>query len=161
LVEQKAAVKEPWMSESPESLEKLYNLVYCSRATDEMSERELASLMRVAKAKNRKRDITGLLVHSHGMFLQVLEGPREAVEELMRELYCDGRHDGIIRLQSLEDVRERLYPGWTMQLVEPGQIREILNDSRARAHHPRQAHAITLLIELLDSQTLSPMLLAN
>ncbi len=149
------------MNEQPTNrIEKLYSLVYCSRATEHMSKRELVNIIRTAQARNRERGITGLLVYGGGMFLQVLEGPRAAVETLMRELYCDERHDGVVRLQSLEDMRQRLYPTWSMQHVETNQIREILTDSLQRAHHPRQAQAVNLLIELLDSQTLAPLMVA-
>ncbi len=145
---------------APPPLEKLYNVVYCSRATDMMSERELQDIIATSQANNAKNGITGLLVFGGGMFLQSLEGPRAAVETLMRELYCDPRHDGVVRLQSLEDLRERLYPEWNMQHVAPGEIREILIDSLSRSRNPRQAQAITLLIELLDSQTLAPLVAA-
>jgi hypothetical protein len=143
---------------APQTLEKLYNIVYCSCATDIMSDRELANIIKTSQHNNARSGITGLLVYGGGMFLQSLEGPREAIETLMRELHCDPRHDGVIRLQSMEDMRERLYPEWSMQHVDPGEIREILLDSLSRARSPRQAQAITLLIELLDSQKLAPMM---
>jgi Sensors of blue-light using FAD len=142
---------------APPPLEKLYNVVYCSHATALMSDRELQNIIATSQANNAKNGITGLLVFGGGMFLQSLEGPRAAVEKLMRELYCDPRHDGVIRLQSLEDLRERLYPAWSMQHVAPAEIREILLDSLSRSRNPRQAQAITLLIELLDSQTMAPL----
>lgn len=144
--------------DAPPNPEKIYNIVYCSRATGLMPDSELDDILKTSQANNQRVGITGLLVFGGGMFLQSLEGPRAAVETLMRQIYCDPRHDAVVQLQSLDDLDDRLYPGWSMHAVQPGDIREILADSLERCSgNVRQMQAIKLLIELLDSEALAPL----
>ena len=106
---------------------------------------------------NRRRDITGLLVYGGGMFLQWLEGPRQAVEALMAVIRNDPRHETIVRLQVLDGLKERLYPSWSMQNVAPKDIREIMIDCLSRASSDGHAQMISLMIELLETDQLAPL----
>lgn len=134
-----------------------YNVLYCSHATDVMTENELARIVSTSQRNNPGRGITGLMVYGGGMFLQWLEGPRPAVEALMSMLSTDARHETIVRLQVLEGLKERLYPSWVMQNVAPEEIREIMIDCLSRARNARHAEMISLMIELLETDQLAPL----
>ena len=129
----------------------LYNLVYCSRATAGVDDAAVARILESAKRFNPVHGITGLLVFGSGIFFQWIEGPRENVSRLMTMIGSDPRHDSIVLLNELEEVRERLFPDWDMELVTATDIRDVLVDARNDAEDAQNAAALTLLIEQLDS----------
>ena len=62
-----------------------------------------------------------------------------------------------MRLSELEEVRERLFPDWDMELVTTDDIRDVLLDARDSAQDPKNADALTELLEQLDSGQLSEL----
>ncbi len=145
------------LTDDPLAIDDICNVLYCSHATALMNDAELARIVKSSAANNPARKVTGLLVYGGGMFLQWLEGPREAVESLMTTLANDPRHETIVRLQELDGLKERLYPKWAMQDVAPAEIREILVDCHSRARSPQHAKVIKLMAELLDTEQLAPL----
>jgi hypothetical protein len=91
----------------------LLQLVYVSSATKLLTEEEMAELLRAAREKNARLGITGLLLYNDGNFIQVLEGPKEAVLKLYETINADPRHKGVTTLTS-QAVTERLFPDWSM-----------------------------------------------
>lgn len=135
----------------------LYNLVYCSRATAGVDDAAVQRILDVARRFNPANGITGLLVFGSGIFFQWIEGPRENVSRLMALIDADPRHDNIVLLNELEEVRERLFPDWDMELVTAADIRDVLIDARNDAEDEQNATALTELIEQLDSGRLSEL----
>lgn len=71
-----------------------------------------------ASHRNNGRDnITGFLHFNGYYFLQVLEGGRAAVSACYHRIAADPRHTNIV-LIGADDVRERLFPTWSMGLHE-------------------------------------------
>ena len=103
----------------------LYNLVYCSRAATGVDDAEVGRIIEVSRRNNPRQGITGLLVFGGGIFFQWLEGPRDNVTQLKLALSKDARHDTIITLSENEEVRERMFPNWDMELVTGGDIRDV------------------------------------
>ncbi|SDU90319.1 Sensors of blue-light using FAD [Microlunatus sagamiharensis] len=68
-----------------------YQLAYMSTSTP-WSRPELLELLRVARAKNRSMDVTGVLLHRQGRFVQLLEGGDEEVRALYATIRADHRH---------------------------------------------------------------------
>lgn len=66
--------------------------VYSSAATDAVDAAALDDILAVARARNAAAGITGVLVHADGLFLQVLEGPGDAVAALLARIAADPRH---------------------------------------------------------------------
>jgi len=91
----------------------MYQLVYVSSATKPFSSNELRELLAVAEAANAIAGITGALLYSEGNFIQVLEGPEEAVKETYERICGDPRHRGILKLLG-RPIEERSFPGWAM-----------------------------------------------
>jgi hypothetical protein len=67
----------------------------------------------------------------------------------------DRRHENIIELSEVEEVRERLFPDWDMELVTGDHIREVLLDAQGSASDPRHAQALGHLVAQLDSGELN------
>jgi hypothetical protein len=97
------------MPESPT----LLSVVYASVATVPFSGEQLAGLLTASREANRRADVTGLLLHRDGRFIQFLEGPERTVRALMARIAQDRRH---VRVRTLlEDaVDRRQFSDWTM-----------------------------------------------
>jgi hypothetical protein len=137
------------------ALPALYNVVYCSRATTGVDDAEVQRIIATARRCNPEHGITGMLVFGSGIFFQWLEGPRDNVTALMSLLRTDRRHENIIELSEVEEVRERLFPDWDMELVTGDHIREVLLDAQGTASDPKHAQALGQLLAELDSGQLS------
>jgi hypothetical protein len=129
----------------------LYNLVYCSRAAAGVDDTVVAAIIASAQRRNPRKGITGMLVFGGGMFFQWLEGPHTSIQELMERLRADARHDGIVLLSEDEDRRERLFPNWDMERVEPADIRGVLLDALATVENAASAAALRAHLAHLDS----------
>jgi len=132
----------------------LYNLVYCSRATPDVDDAAVQRIIATARRCNPEQGVTGMLVFGSGIFFQWLEGPRDNVMALMARLRNDRRHDSIVLLSEVEDVRERLFPDWDMELVTSEHIRDVLQDALESATDPQNAKVLGGLLTELDAGTL-------
>jgi Sensors of blue-light using FAD len=134
----------------------LYNLVYCSRAAPGVGDAAVDAIIATARRCNPAHGITGMLVFGSGIFFQWLEGPRDAVLRLMGLIAVDPRHMRVVQLSAVEESRERLFPDWDMERVQPDHIREVLMDAIDAADDPNNAAALrTLLIEVEATALLS------
>ena len=91
----------------------LRRVVYGSTAVSSFDEAELEALLHDARERNEARGISGILLYAERAFLQVLEGPPEAVESLVRNIVSDDRHTGVSVLLD-EEIEERDFPDWNM-----------------------------------------------
>lgn len=132
-------------------LSALYNFVYCSRAAAGVDQTEVEKILAASRRNNPSQGITGLLVFGGGVFFQWLEGPRESVIGLIERLNSDPRHNTIISLDESEEVRDRMFPDWDMELVTPSDIRDVLADALANAEDTSNAQGLRRLLHLLDS----------
>ena len=129
----------------------LYNVVYCSRAAEGIDDAAVNSIIETARRWNPAQGITGLLVFGSGIFFQWLEGPRDNVTQLMANLKKDPRHQDIVPLSAIEEVRERLFPDWDMELVTGDDIRDVLVDALDTAKDANNIKALELLLTQLDA----------
>jgi|WetSurMetagenome_2_1015567.scaffolds.fasta_scaffold01146_14 adenylate cyclase len=91
---------------------------YISRFAKPLTPQEIDEIARVSKENNEKKDLTGALMASGGLFFQVVEGPKEAVDELWTALLKDPRHKDILLLRTEEGDLPRLFPEWRMKKVD-------------------------------------------
>lgn len=66
-----------------------------------------------AAEQNAPLGITGVLFSSNARFLQVLEGPKDAVRQVFGAISCDPRHASVSVVED-RDVAIRLFPDWTL-----------------------------------------------
>jgi Sensors of blue-light using FAD len=95
----------------------LVRLMYASRAVPALDAEELQALLRQCRANNPKHGITGVLCFAGGIFLQVLEGGRPAVNRLYNRIATDARHSEV-ELLAYEEIDERRFAGWAMGQVQ-------------------------------------------
>lgn len=137
-------------NDPPPSDEPFYTMLYCSVATSAVNDAEIDRILAASGRNNPARGITGMLVFGGGLFLQWLEGPREAVKALMEHIKQDPRHESIVRLHAIAGSRTRMFPDWSMEKVPANDVRELLLDELGTAQNVDQAEAISLLLQLLD-----------
>jgi hypothetical protein len=128
----------------------LFNLVYCSRAAQGASQKTVDQIIQTSQRNNPAHDITGLLVFGNGVFFQWLEGPRAEVSKLMDNIKRDPRHTSVVELSTSEEIRERVFPDWGMELVSPEEIQSVLEDAMSETDNPNHQAALALLIAELD-----------
>lgn len=73
----------------------------------------LAGILSAARRNNPRDGITGALVCRHDVYLQLIEGPADAIDALYRRILADDRHFDV-RLLLSEDMGERMFPAWAM-----------------------------------------------
>jgi hypothetical protein len=94
----------------------LVRLMYASRAVPAVDQEELVAILKKSKANNHKSGITGALCFSDGIFMQVLEGGRDAVNRLYNRIAGDARHSEVVLLD-YQEIEERRFAGWSMGQV--------------------------------------------
>jgi hypothetical protein len=103
----------------------LVRLMYASRAAAGTEPETLTAILRRSKAHNPEVGVTGVLCFSEGIFLQVLEGGRSAVNALYNRIVADPRHQQV-ELLSYEEIRERRFAGWSMGQVNLARLNRAL-----------------------------------
>ncbi|HEX8348318.1 MAG TPA: BLUF domain-containing protein [Hymenobacter sp.] len=91
----------------------VHQIVYTSSATDAMGDEQLKSLLLQARATNHDLRITGILLFSDGLILQVLEGEEDVVRSLYDKIRHDPRHTHVMTLSD-GAVERRVFPDWSM-----------------------------------------------
>jgi len=91
----------------------MFQLVYVSTAAWPMQNGDLNAILDVSRANNSRLGVTGLLLHIDQGFLQVLEGPRDAVMTVFASIQRDLRHIGL-RVLVQQETDERLFVDWSM-----------------------------------------------
>jgi hypothetical protein len=91
----------------------MVQLVYASQpfGFDELT---LAGILSSARHHNKRSGVTGSLICRNDLFLQMLEGEREAVECTYSRIIRDGRHVEVRRVWSGE-ADTRLFADWEMR----------------------------------------------
>ena len=95
----------------------LVRLLYASRSAEALNEPVVESILQQSRRNNPAKGITGILCFSGDLFIQVLEGGRNEVNELYNTIVRDSRHVHL-RLLGFEEIEERRFGGWTMGQVD-------------------------------------------
>lgn len=95
----------------------VYQVIYSSKAVGAMTVADLQAILEDARAGNERRQITGALVYADGAFLQILEGAKDSVQELMHSIAADSRHTDVKVFHEAE-VDHRLFGAWTMAYLD-------------------------------------------
>ena len=99
----------------------LVRLLYASRAAAPVTQEIIDSILQQSRTQNPALGITGVLCHGGDVYMQALEGGRDAVNTLYAKIVRDTRHREIVLLHYAE-VPERHFAGWTMGQVNLSKI---------------------------------------
>ncbi len=87
-------------------------LLYVSTSARDISQRMLDQILSVSRVNNAAVGITGMLLYLDGAFLQVLEGPDDAVARTYDRIRMDPRHREPQTL--LDQEGARAFGQWSM-----------------------------------------------
>ena len=93
--------------------EDLKHVIYVSRPTH-FDHMVLENILITSRSNNLEVGVTGNLICHSDLFLQMLEGPSEAVHRLYEKILTDDRHADIVKLRD-EKSEQRLFPSWAMR----------------------------------------------
>lgn len=95
----------------------LVRCLYASRSVGALTAPTIDRILEQSHRNNPPLGVTGLLCVFDDVFVQVLEGGRDAVCDLFNTIARDERHHNV-RILSYEEIAERRFPQWHM-----GQVR--------------------------------------
>ncbi len=90
----------------------VFGFMYQCQEAEPLSEAEIAEILEVSRRNNESRGITGMLLYRDGRFLQVLEGDKAPVLDLVKTIRRDPRQKAFTVLY--ESEWPRLFAGWFM-----------------------------------------------
>jgi hypothetical protein len=93
------------------------------------------------------------LVFGSGVFFQWIEGPKAEVMSLVKMIETDVRHEMMVTLSTDEEIRERVFPTWDMELVDAEDIQEVLQDALQTTQDERSIVALQLLLDNLQARS--------
>lgn len=93
-----------------------YQIIYSSESTTPMQTDDLEDLLEHAQGSNATKGITGALVYAEGFFLQILEGDRVTLEDLMAKISRDPRHEAVTVLRRGE-TPFAIFGDWKMGYI--------------------------------------------
>ena len=93
--------------------DQLITLVYVSSSVQPLSEGQLVEILRASRTNNARLGITGVLLYEDGNLIQALEGPRQAVHQLVNKIRKDPRHTGYMQLIE-RPITARRFGAWSM-----------------------------------------------
>ncbi|MEO8080776.1 MAG: BLUF domain-containing protein [Caldimonas sp.] len=105
----------------------LVRLMYASRAAEAVGAEELSAILKSSKENNPALGVTGVLCFclDAGIFVQLLEGGRNAVSAIYNKIAQDRRHRDVVLL-SYEEIGERHFSSWSMGQVNMSRLNPAL-----------------------------------
>jgi hypothetical protein len=88
-------------------------IVYVSTAVNKMEEADLVKILDVSRKRNTENQITGLLLYSDGIFIQLIEGAAQDIDQIYASIEKDDRHENVIKLVD-RYATHRTFPDWSM-----------------------------------------------
>jgi hypothetical protein len=133
----------------------LVRMIYVSKPSHSPTKEEVTQILQAAQANNSKHDLTGLMVFNHEYFLQVVEGGRTAVSQLLGHLYKDSRHQDLTMIE-FDQIDRRSFGDWSMQFVPAASITKeiVLHNSPTSKFEPEKltkSGVLELLLALREA----------
>lgn len=125
----------------------LRRVMYVSRVVSPGLGLDDLDILRVALRRNAEDGITGFLHRDDEVFVQVVEGAPEALEDLLGRLHRDTRHYDM-RILADETITERQFADWSMGVNE---IREAPVEVRSNGGNPVLRWSYRVAMDFLSS----------
>jgi hypothetical protein len=90
----------------------VHQLIYMSEPFG-FDDAMLNGILSISRRNNARDDVTGALICRRDIYLQLIEGPRAAIEASFARIKRDDRHLAVVHLCEA-DVTERMFPDWAM-----------------------------------------------
>ena len=94
---------------------RLKQVIYVSEKTDTSSD-SLTDIYDISQKNNLESGISGCLLIGSNSYLQLLEGPDSAVENLYSKIKMDSRHKKVKKLFE-QHIEEKSFSSWSMKFA--------------------------------------------
>jgi hypothetical protein len=94
----------------------MLELVYKSKAKENITQNEIESILETAQTFNQANELTGCLIFHNNYFIQLLEGDEEVLRTLYKRISGDNRHKEIELLYE-RNKTQRNFENWGMAFV--------------------------------------------
>lgn len=105
----------------------IHQLIYISRSDKDMTVQDVNRLVDSARERNKKNNVTGMLLYRGGFFLQYLEGDVFDVSYTFKKIRDDRRHKNVKLILS-QNSNERIFPTWSMNYRPEDEYHPLLKD---------------------------------
>ena len=124
----------------------MLRILYLSTATGRPDDPSLQRILEVSRRNNRRADVTGVLCAGGEHFLQVLEGPDDAVMETYHRIRHDPRHTQATLLD-IDLIDARLFPEWSMAHIAGSSSDEAIRSAlrAVQRNTNRRGHVLATL----------------
>lgn len=95
----------------------MQQLIYVSTASRAIAGGEVFDIVQKSALRNVERGITGFLFFLDGLFIQYIEGPDAALDDLLHDLARDSRHHSI-EILGRRECEQRSFPNWKMKRLQ-------------------------------------------
>lgn len=137
----------------------MLSLIYVSTSVKMMNDSELLDILKKSRTNNEAGNVTGMLLYKGGNFMQVLEGPDDAVEAVFEKIKKDPRHKDVSVI-SREQIQMRQFPSWEMAFQnldnpaiknEPGYSQFLHDEFTAQVYRENPLRAYIMLLSFRDN----------
>ena len=124
----------------------MIRLLYISQAASGITDEQVQDILRTAQRNNSAKRITGVLMYGGGLFMQVLEGPEQAVLRQYVKILDDPRHSDS-RLIHITPTDEQIFKQWAMGVLKSDPLDfQRIGELRARRLETVQSQTFTNLM---------------
>ncbi len=95
----------------------MFEITYYSLARPGLSSQDISNILKTAREFNAKEGLTGCLLSYKDQFIQVLEGEKAIVTQLLNRIKQDPRHSNLFVMAESEK-EARSFADWTMAYHE-------------------------------------------
>ena len=95
----------------------LVRAFYISRSAGPQTSTITGSILKTAVVLNKVHQLTGVLCHGKGFFLQMFEGERSVINQLYGRILRDSRHKDV-EMVSMQEISQRKFSHWSMALID-------------------------------------------
>ena len=96
---------------------------YLSQSKLDWTDEAIDQLLERSKQNNATRGITGAMIYANGYFMQLIEGPQIAVDELYSAIEADPRHE-VLSLIHNQEIKDRHFSDWAMEYRDSDDLGE-------------------------------------
>ena len=93
------------------------SIIYKSKAQPSFNITEVKEMLQGAKVFNREHNITGIIVYYDTYFIQLIEGNKEIIESLYKNIKSDKRHYNVDTILCKES-KKSLWNTWSMAFYD-------------------------------------------
>ena len=96
---------------------------YLSQSKLDWTDEAIDELLERSKRNNATIKITGAMIYANGYFMQLIEGPQIAVDELYSAIEADPRHE-VLSLLHNQEIKDRHFSDWAMEYRDSDDLGE-------------------------------------